>query len=135
MASSTSGYIPEIGSPHERHFALSHIHPNTGTLSYHLMGVMQRGHREPGATIDKSSGIRAIHTFRKLPITNPNKKMKAITKVCARPVPLLCTLPHRPPALNVPAPSQCPMPNAYLSGLCAPCGELFFLGFLAAPIL
>src|SRR5258708_20610714 len=73
----------EIGSRQDRPFAPRHTQPNTGTLSYHLMGVSHRGHREPGATIDTSSGIRAMQTFRKLPITNPNTKMKAMTKVCA----------------------------------------------------
>src|SRR6267142_763374 len=31
--------------------------------------------------METSSGMRKMHTLRKLPITNPNTKMKAITKV------------------------------------------------------
>src|SRR5712671_5728 len=75
----------EMGSAQVRHFARSHIQPRTGTLSYHFMGVWQRGQREPGATIDNSSGIRRMQTLRKLPISSPNTKMNAITKVCAAP--------------------------------------------------
>jgi hypothetical protein len=33
--------------------------------------------------MEKSSGIRKMQTFRKLPITKPKRKMKAMTKVCA----------------------------------------------------
>jgi hypothetical protein len=33
--------------------------------------------------MERSSGMRKMQTFRKLPITNPNTKMKAMTKVCA----------------------------------------------------
>ena len=135
MASSTSGYIPEIGSPHDRHFALSHIQPNTGTLSYHFIGVSHRGHRDPGATIDKSSGIRKMHTLRKLPINNPNTKMKAMTKVCAA-TSLCYALCHtrlppstRPHPLSV----RCLTNALYRSVLLLPRTN-FFCGFLFAPI-
>jgi hypothetical protein len=51
-----------------------------GTLSYARIGVRHRGHREPGATIESPSGMRVMHTFKKLPITIPKrKKTKAIT--------------------------------------------------------
>src|SRR5215472_3556075 len=74
VASSTSGYIREIGSPHARHFPRSQNHANTGTLSDHLMAVPHFGQREPGEIIEISSGIRVMQTFRKLPITIPNRK-------------------------------------------------------------
>jgi hypothetical protein len=34
------------------------------------------GQRDPGATMDISSGIRVMQTFRKLPITSPKRKKK-----------------------------------------------------------
>jgi hypothetical protein len=40
------------------------------------MGVRQRGQREPGETIESSSGMREMHTFKKLPITAPKRKKK-----------------------------------------------------------
>src|SRR5579859_3753501 len=89
-----------MGSPHDRHLALSHIHPNTGTLSYHLMGVLHRGHRDPGATIDTSSGIRVMHTFRKLPITNPNAKTNAVINGS----PLMSLATHC--AIHIPGPQR-----------------------------
>jgi hypothetical protein len=45
------------------------------------MGVEHRGHREPGKTIDSSSGMRVMHTFKKLPIIMPNRKKKTMTTV------------------------------------------------------
>jgi hypothetical protein len=39
-----------------------------------LIGVSHRGQRDPGETIDSSSGMRVMHTFKKLPITIPNRK-------------------------------------------------------------
>jgi hypothetical protein len=45
------------------------------------MGVEHRGHLEPGVTMDNSSGMRVIHTFKKLPITIPNRKKKTLTTV------------------------------------------------------
>jgi len=74
VLNSIKGYIGEIGCPHARHFPRSHSHPNTGTLSYGLIAVLQRGQRDPGETMDISSGIRMMQTFRKLPTTMPNKK-------------------------------------------------------------
>ncbi len=84
VASSTSGYIAEIGCPHERHLPRSHSQPKTGTLSYGLIGVRQRGQRELGDTTDNPSGIRAMQTFRKLPNTIPNKKKIAINAATLR---------------------------------------------------
>src|SRR5947207_11352189 len=77
------GYMGEIGWPQARHFPLNHSQPSTGTLSYHLMSVSQRGHREPGNTMDNSSGIRMMQTFRKLPMTSPNRKANTTTKLCS----------------------------------------------------
>jgi hypothetical protein len=68
------GYIGEMGSAQLRHFPRNHSHANIGTLSYARIGVRHRGHRDPGATIDSPSGMRVIHTFKKLPITIPNTK-------------------------------------------------------------
>src|SRR5271167_5220886 len=74
------GYIGEMGSAQDRHLPPNQSQPRIGTLSYGLMGVKQRGHRDPGATIESPSGMREMHTFRKLPITIPKrKKMKRTT--------------------------------------------------------
>lgn len=45
-------------------------------LSYGLMGVPQRGQREAGETMETPSGMRVIQTFKKLPMTMPNRKKK-----------------------------------------------------------
>jgi len=79
VTSSIKGYIGEMGSPHARHLPRSHSHPNTGTLSYALIGVLHWGQRDLGETMDISSGIRVMQTLRKLPITIPNRKMKTMT--------------------------------------------------------
>jgi hypothetical protein len=50
-------------------------------LSYGLIGFSHRGHRDPGETIETSSGMRVIHTFKKLPMMSPNRKKKAMTTV------------------------------------------------------
>jgi hypothetical protein len=44
-----------------------------------LIGVLHFGHRDPGEIIEISSGIRVMQTFRKLPITIPNRKKKIPT--------------------------------------------------------
>src|SRR5215472_15620567 len=74
VSSSMSGYIGEMGSLQQRHFPPSQSHPRMGTLSYGLMGVRQRGQRDPGDTMETPSGMRVMHTFRKLPITMPSRK-------------------------------------------------------------
>src|ERR1700687_1685563 len=76
VLSSITGYIGEMGCPHARHLPRSQSQANTGTLSYGLIGVVQFGQREPGETMDIASGIRVMQTFRKLPITMPNRKKK-----------------------------------------------------------
>jgi hypothetical protein len=40
--------------------------------------VAQFGQRERGEMIEAPSGIRVMQTFRKLPMTSPNKKKAAI---------------------------------------------------------
>jgi hypothetical protein len=63
------------------------------------VGVWSWGHREAGATMEKSSGIRKMQTFRKLPITMPNRKMKAMTKVyAAQGLYMQCATPAPPPS-------------------------------------
>jgi len=79
VLNSIRGYIGEMGNPHARHFPRSHSHPNIGTLSYGLIGVLHRGQRELGETMDISSGIRVMQTFRKLPTTIPNRKKNTMT--------------------------------------------------------
>jgi hypothetical protein len=44
-----------------------------------LMGSLQWGQRELGDTMDTSSGIRAMQTFRKLPMTRPKRKKAAMS--------------------------------------------------------
>jgi hypothetical protein len=91
VASSINGYIGEMGSAHVRHFPRSHSQANTGTLSYGLMAVPHCGHRDPGVTMEMSSGIRVMQTFRKLPTIIPNRKKmtEMMTTVCpATPRPL-----------------------------------------------
>jgi hypothetical protein len=73
--------MTEMGAPQARHLPRNQSHANTGTLSWGLIGVEQRGHREPGETMDIPSGMRVMHTFKKLPITIPNRKKKAMTTV------------------------------------------------------
>jgi len=47
-----------------------------GTLSYGMMGFLQRGQRDAGETIEIPSGIREMQTFRKLPMQMPKRKKK-----------------------------------------------------------
>src|SRR5207253_11306182 len=108
VASSISGYITEIGAPHARHFPRSHSQANSGTLSYGLMGVPHRGQRDPGVTMEISSGIRVMQTFKKLPTIIPNRKKKTVmmTTVCpATPRPLfpIC---HTHPTASINRPSS-----------------------------
>jgi hypothetical protein len=44
-----------------------------------LIGVPHFGQREPGKTIDFSSGIRVMQTFRKLPMIVPKRKINMDT--------------------------------------------------------
>src|ERR1700739_3406710 len=76
VRNSTVGYIGDIGRWQFRHFPRRRNHPKTGMLSYGLMGVPQRGQREAGETMETPSGMRVIQTFKKLPMTMPNRKKK-----------------------------------------------------------
>lgn len=84
--------------------------------------------------MERSSGMRKMQTFRKLPITNPSTKMKAMTKVRAAQAPT-CNVPYRQCALNATARWECPMPNAVVSRLRAELGELLISFFLEVPSL
>jgi hypothetical protein len=63
-----------MGVEQERHFPRKISQERMGMLSYGLMGAAQFGQRDAGKTIETSSGIREMQTFRKLPIIKPNKK-------------------------------------------------------------
>ncbi len=41
-----------------------------------LIGFSHRGQRDPGETTESPAGIREMQTFRKLPMTMPNRKKK-----------------------------------------------------------
>ena len=76
------------------------------------MGVPHFGHREPGKTIEISSGIRVMQTFRKLPTIVPKRKknmdtMTTIESAASRP---LSVLSHSLPALSTRAFSLVPHP-------------------------
>src|SRR5260370_20350009 len=139
VASSINGYIGEIGSPHVRHFPRSHSQANTGTLSYGLIGAPHRGQRDPGVTMEISSGIRVMQTFRKLPTIIPNRKKKTamMTTVCAAtPRPLFPICHTHPPASMNRTSSRASSLTLLLCGLCELCG-LCVSSFLrpAAPTL
>src|SRR6202034_3131652 len=73
VSSSTTGYIHEIGVLHARHLPPSSSQLTTGMLSHGLIAAPHFGQAEAGSTTDFRSGIRTMHTFRKLPITRPNR--------------------------------------------------------------
>src|SRR5258708_34214956 len=77
VANSTSGYIGEMGKPQLRHLPRKISQLKTGMLSYGLIGLRQRGQREPGETMERPSGMREMQTFRKLPMTMPKRKKKS----------------------------------------------------------
>jgi len=62
VASSTSGYISEMGCLQWRHFPARMSQERTGMLSYHASFVSHFGHRDGGDTSDSSRGSR--HTTR-----------------------------------------------------------------------
>jgi hypothetical protein len=45
------------------------------------MGVSHRGHADGGVTIDFRSGIRTMHTFKKLPMISPNRSTEMLINV------------------------------------------------------
>jgi hypothetical protein len=48
-------------------------------LSYQRMAAPHRGHDEPGDTIERPAGRRAMTTLRKLPIAPPTASTQAAT--------------------------------------------------------
>ena len=115
-----------MGRPQVRHLPRSQSQPKIGTLSYQFMSVWHRGHREAGATMETSSGIRKMQTFRKLPITMPKRKMKAMTKVCAaQSLHMQCATHAPPPSTQALAPSV-RLPNTYGCSVMAPSPVIAF---------
>jgi hypothetical protein len=70
---STIGYRHEIVAPQSLHFARSNTQLNTGTLSYQRIVFLQLKHIDRGFTTLLCHGSREMHTFRKLPISNPTR--------------------------------------------------------------
>jgi len=56
-----------------RHFPPRISQLKTGILSYAAIGFPHLVQLDAGKTIDFSAGIRSMHTFKKLPMTRPNK--------------------------------------------------------------
>src|SRR6202790_5736817 len=105
VANSTSGYMGEMGSPQLRHLPRRSSQPKTGMLSYGLIGLRQRGEREPGETMERPSGMREMQTFRKLPMTMPKRKKKnGIT---------VSTVPQAGRRLNAGCDGACRMANGW----------------------
>src|SRR3974390_2575229 len=74
VRSSTIKYRGEIGAPQFLHRPRSANHVTSGTLRYHGMEYWQCGQCDGGVTMLMPSGIRWMHTFRKLPTMQPNTK-------------------------------------------------------------
>src|SRR5260370_32519884 len=74
---SARGYVGEWGKGQLRHLARRIGQLKTGRLAYGWIGLRQRGHREPGETMETPSGMREMQTFRKLPMTMPKRKKKS----------------------------------------------------------
>src|SRR5713226_10115477 len=73
VSASTTGYRQEIDIAQARQRPRRSANERSGRLSYHAIGVPQRGHAERGRQRLRRSGRRAITTFRKLPMTSPNR--------------------------------------------------------------
>ena len=73
MKNSTAGYIAEILVLQFRHFPPRMSQLKTGMLSYGAIGFPHFGQLDAGRTMDFSAGMRRMHTFRKLPMTMPNR--------------------------------------------------------------
>ena len=71
MASSTAGYLHEIGILQFRQRARSRIQLSSGMLSYQPMVVWHSGQRERGLLMLLCFGRREMQTFRKLPRSKP----------------------------------------------------------------
>src|SRR5260221_8340959 len=105
VANSTTGYIGEMGEPQLRHLPRRISQPKRGMLSYGLIGLRQRGHREPGETMETPSGMREMQTFRKLPMTMPKRKKKSGITVS--------TVPQAEKGLNAGCGGACRMANGW----------------------
>src|SRR3989441_12704690 len=74
VSASTTGYRQEIDIAQARQRPRRSANERSGRLSYHAIGVPQRGHAERGRQRLRRSGRRAITTFRKLPMTRPRRQ-------------------------------------------------------------
>src|SRR6266704_2690916 len=74
VSASTTGYRQEIDIAQARQRPRRSANERSGRLSYHALGVPQRGHAERGRQRLQRSGRRAITTFRKLPTTRPRRQ-------------------------------------------------------------
>src|SRR2546425_6251629 len=74
VSASTTGYRQEIDIAQARQRPRRSADERSGRLSYHAIGVPQRGHAERGRQRLRRSGRRAITTFRKLPMTRPGRQ-------------------------------------------------------------
>src|SRR5882724_11264427 len=109
VANSTRGYIGEMGRAQLRHLPRRSSQPKTGILSYGLIGLRQRGQREPGEMMETPSGMREMQTLRKLPMTMPKrKKKKGIT---------VSTVPQAERRLNAVCGGACRMANGKQDGV------------------
>jgi hypothetical protein len=74
VRSSTKGYRHEMVALQSRHRARRKIQLRIGMLSYQRMAAPHSGHRERGLTTDSCLGSREMQTFKKLPMSSPNRK-------------------------------------------------------------
>src|SRR5688500_3051680 len=75
IASSTIGYLTEIGLPQPRHFPRSRIQLRSGIFSKADIGLPQFGQRERGEITESSSGQREMQTLRNDPKHAPITKL------------------------------------------------------------
>src|SRR5579864_3360986 len=73
VSSSTAGYIAEIFVLQFRHLPPRKIQLRTGMLSYGAIAFPHFVQLDEGRTMDLSAGMRRMHTFKKLPMTNPSR--------------------------------------------------------------
>src|SRR5438045_7071421 len=69
---STRKYSAEIRAPQFRHFPPRYTHVSSGTFRYHGIAYLHSGQCDGGDTMLSPSGIRCMHTLRKLPTIEPN---------------------------------------------------------------
>src|ERR1041384_3043922 len=56
-------------------------------LSYQEICFSHPGQKDRGRTTERSRGNRKMHTFRKLPISNPARKASTASSTCSRSLP------------------------------------------------